>query len=281
MPARPRFPGRLGAVALLCLLACSRAAFAEAAPLRLGIMPFNSTLALLKTHQPLIAHLERSLGRRVVVHSAADYFTHINQLLAGDYDLAITGPHFGAMAAERGMRLLFRYTAELRLLVVVRNNAAIERASDLRGRRLALPSRLSVASLGGVRWLAENGLQPGRDFRMIEYSSHGAAVAAVAAGEADAAITAHTPLRQVPEDILAQTRVLASNVSVPHVMTLAHERLGAAEIDRIRGALAAFPATAAGQAFFRDTAYRGYVEVSAADLAELRPFVALTVNMMR
>lgn len=281
MPALFRLTGILRRAALLCLLAATHTVAADPLPLKLGIMPFNSPLALIKTHQPLTAHLERALGRKIIVHTSPDYFTHINQLLAGDFDLAITGPHFGAMAADKDMLLLYRYAIELQPIFVVRTDSAIHTAADLRGKTLALSSRLSIASIGGVKWLQDHGFQLARDFRVVEYNSHGAAVAAVTAGEADAAITTHTPLRQLPEDIRARTRLLGSDITVPHVMTLAHSRLGSHDIERIRKALAEFPATPAGQDFFRDTGYRGYVAVSPADLEKLRPFIELTVRMMR
>lgn len=281
MPALFRLPGILRRAALLCLLAATNAFAANPLPLKLGIMPFNSPLALIKAHQPLTAHLERALGRKIIVHTSPDYFTHINQLLAGDFDLAITGPHFGAMAADKGMLLLYRYAIELQPIFVVRADSTIHTATDLRGKTLALSSRLSISSIGGIKWLQDHGFLLTRDFQVSEYSSHGAAVAAVTAGEVDAAITTHSPLRQIPEDIRARTRLLTSDINVPHVMTLAHSRLGSQDIDRIRKALAEFPATPAGQEFFRDTGYRGYVAVSPADLEKLRPFIDLTVRMMR
>ena len=78
-----------------------------------------------------------------------------------------------------------------------------------------------VSSIGGIDWLRQQGLRPNVDFKVVEYSSHGAAVAAVAAGAADAAVTTHTPLRQIPEDLRQQVRLLASDIRMPHVMTLA------------------------------------------------------------
>lgn len=281
MPALFHLMSTLRRAALLCLLATTHAIAAEPLPLKLGIMPFNSPLALIKTHQPLTAHLERALGRKIIVHTSPDFFTHINQLLAGDFDLAITGPHFGAMAADRKMQLLYRYAIELQPIFVTRTDSAIRTVADLRGKTLALSSRLSITSIGGSKWLQDKGFLLGRDFHVVEYSSHGAAVAAVTAGEVDAAITTHTHMRQIPEEIRVHTRLLESDINIPHLMTLAHPRLGSRDIERIRQALAEFPMTPTGQAFFRDTGYQAYVAVSPDDLEKIRPFIELTVQMMR
>ena len=250
-------------------------------PLKMGIMPFNSTLALIKTHQPLTQYLEGRLGRRISVFTSNDYFTYINELLDGHFDLAIAGPHFGVMAQERGMAIMARYKADLQSGFVVRTDSAIKTLDDLRGKRIGLSSRLSISSIGGVKWLHDNGLKLGKDYQLIERATHGAAIAGVAVGEFDAALTTFTPLKQIPEDVRAKIRVLPIDAHAPHLMTLAHTRLGAPTLERVRQALRTFPDSPGGHAFFEETGYQGYVDVTPADVLALKPLVALTVEMMR
>lgn len=250
-------------------------------PLKLGIMPFNSTLALIKTHQPLTRYLEMRLGREVVIHTSADYFTYVNELLAGQFDLAIAGPHFGSMAKERGAVILYRYQADLQPVFVVRTDSTIKTLEDLRGKRVGLSSRLSISSIGGVKWLQDSGLRLDKDYQLFERSTHGAAIAGVAVGELDAALTTHTPLKQIPDDVRARIRVLPLDIHVPHLMTLASPKLGAKTLEKVRLALREFPNTPEGQAFFKETGYLGYVDVTPADMTSLQPFVDLTVQMMR
>jgi phosphonate transport system substrate-binding protein len=261
--------------------ACGQAGLAAEPPLRLGIMPFNSALALVRSHQPLRLHLEKALDRPVEIYTSTDYFTYVNELLDGQFDLAIAGPHFGSMAIERGWSPLFRYSATLQPVFVVRKDSAIGSLDDLRGRRIGLSSRLSISSIGGVKWLGDKGLHLDRDYRLDERATHGAAIAAVAVGELDAALTTHTPLKQVPEDIRDKLRILPLAIQVPHLMTLAHPRIGKPGIERLRAALAAFPDSAEGRAFFTDTGYQGYLAISGQDLRTLRPYVDLTVRMMK
>ena len=101
-------------------------------PLRLGIMPFNAPVALLRTHQPLIQHLEKELGRPIVVRSSSDYYTFVNQLLDGQFDIAIAGPHFASMAQTKGWVILVRYRADLQPVLVVREGGPISEIDDLR-----------------------------------------------------------------------------------------------------------------------------------------------------
>lgn len=280
MPIRQCLLGLLSFVAL-CLTGMAEAQTSDQPPLKLGIMPFNSPLALIKTHQPLIEHLEKALGRKITLYTSTDYFTHINELLAGDFDLAITGPHFAAIASQRGMKPLFRYAADINPLLVVAKDSQHHKPADLKGKTVAIPSRLSITAITGIKWLQDNGLVLDRDYRLIEFHSHGAAVAAVTGGQANGAFSADSALRQMPEDIQGRLRVLATDARAPHVTTLAHNRLGEKLIDQVRQALRTFPNTPPGQRFFNDTGYQGYRPVSEADLERLQGFVDLTLRVMR
>lgn len=255
-------------------------AWAESAPLRLGIMPFNSTLALIKTHQPLRLHLEAALKRPVEIFTAADYAAFHRDSLAGQFDLLITGPHFGVMCIDQGYAPMFHYKASLTPIFVVGQGAGLDRVEKLKGKRIGLSNRLSVSSIAGLQWLAERGLQAGVDFEVVEKSTHGAAIAAVAVGDLDAALTTYTPLKQIPADVRAKVAELPSTVQVPHLMTLAHTRLGPAGLDAVRRALAAFPASPEGQAFFRETGYLGYEAIEARDLKALQPYVPIVKKLM-
>lgn len=266
----------------LCLVVSlgSALSHAQPPPLRLGIMPFNSTLALIKTHQPLRQHLEASLGRPVEIFTAPDYAAFHRESLAGGFDLLITGPHFGVMCIDQGYTPLFHYKASLRPIFVVRPESGIKEAARLRGKRIGLSNRLSVSSIVGLKWMADQGLIAGKDFEVLEKTTHGAAIAAVAVGDLDAALTTHTPLKQVPADIRARVVELPTTVQMPHLMTLAHARLGPRAIEQVREALRSFPGTAEGRAFFQDTGYQGYDPVEPADLKALQPFVPIVKQMM-
>lgn len=270
---------RLFCCVFMVALACQPAR-AELPPVRLGIMPFNSTLALIRTHQPLRQHLESALGRPVEIFTGADYAAFHRDSLAGNFDLLITGPHFGVMCIEQGYVPLFHYKASLKPVFVVRVDSGIRDVSDLKGKRVGLSNRLSVSSIAGLKWAADNGFVAGRDFQVQEKTTHGAAIAAVAVGDLDAALTTYTPLKQVPADIRARVAEMPTSVEMPHLMTLAHSRLGPNLIEKVREALRAFPATQEGQAFFRETGYQGYDSVEPRDIKALQPFVPIVRQVM-
>ncbi|MCE1227397.1 MAG: phosphate/phosphite/phosphonate ABC transporter substrate-binding protein [Geobacteraceae bacterium] len=263
-----------------CILLPVAVHAADASPIKIGIMPFNSTLALIKTHQPIRAHLQAALGRPVEFYTAPDYLTFYRESQAGQFDMLITGPHFAVMSLASGYKPLFHYHAKLQPIFVVSRKSDIRSLTDLRGKKIGLSSRLSISSIGGIKWLQDHGLKAGKDYRLVEKPTHGAAVAAVSIGELDAALTTFTPLKQIPDDVRAKITVLATEIKTPHLMTLVHERLGPVEIERIYAALKAFPSTAGGKKFFEETGYQGYDSIDAEDIRSLKPYIALTRNLL-
>lgn len=253
---------------------------AEARPLRVALLPFTDTMALLRMYQPLRSALGVRLGRPVELFTAADFAAHFADIREGDFDLAITGPHFGAWAVERGHRPLLRYKPMLRPLVVVRKDSGITDVSALRGRVVALSNRLSVSSISGEAWLASTGLRAGRDYRLQVSPTHTTAIMAVALGEVDAAITTHTPIRQAPEDVRGRLATIESPTGVPHLFTIANAAMPAAEAGAVRQALLDFAATAEGKAFLAESGYQDYVDITAADVAAMAPVIEVLTAIL-
>ena len=252
----------------------------ELAPLRFGILPFNSTLALIKTHQPLRQFLQARLGRPVEIFTAPDYQTFLREQLQGNYDLMITAPHFALMALDKGYVPLYHYQARLEPIMVVRKEDPATDPKGLQGRRIAMANRVAFASIAGLKWLADKNMKPGQDFTILDKPTHGAAIAAVAVGDADGAITTTTLLGQVPDDIRQRLRYFSSGIRLPHVVTMAHKRLGDVEIRRIKEALLAFAAAPEGQAFFKETSYIGFEELTPDELATFKPYLAPLKQLM-
>jgi len=250
-------------------------AWAEETPLRFGILPYNSTLALIKTHQPLRQFLQDKLGRPIEIFTAPDYQTFLREQLHGNYDLMITPPHFAVLAQDKGYVPLLHYAARLEPIMVMRQNDPSTTIKGLKGRRIAMVNRLAFVSIVGEKWLSDNDMKAQRDFTVVERPTHGAAIAAVAVGDADGAVTTTTLLGQVPADIRQQLRYVSFGVKLPHVAYMAHPRLGSAEAKRIKEALLAFARAPEGQAFFKETSYLGFEEINDKEMAVFQPYVAI------
>lgn len=252
------------------IVSCARAG--EAQSLDMGIFPYFSTRALLDLYQPMRAYLARELGQPINLFTALSFKAYADQTRVGAYDILVTPPHFARLAQrESGYIPLTVYTRELRAVVVVSHRSTIHNLQDLRGKTIAMPNRLALVAIMGQHLLQNVGLRP-EDVSLLEMPTHNTAVLAVQRGEVEAAITERVALTQMPEALRQAVRIIAQAPAAPHVMILAHPRLGAARIESIKRALLNFPGTREGRQFFNESGFEGLRLVNDSDLRTLDPY---------
>lgn len=247
----------------------------HAAPLRLAVHPYASTLTLISTYRPLQQYLATVLAQPVEFYTAPSFDSFVDTLMAGGYDIAISPPHFAVMASEKGYVPLLHYQTRLEPLLAVRNESPIFNPVDFRGRRIAMADRSAFIRLVTVKWLADHGLEAGRDYAIVDRPNHGAAISAAAMGEVDAGLATLTALKQLPADLQQQMRTIGIGLRFPHLFTIVHRRLGEHKIQIIRQSLLNFGNTAEGRSFLEKSGYKDYEEISAEELRSLKPYVEL------
>jgi len=259
------------------------AALADEKALEVGVFPYLSARAVLSTFQPIRHYLERELGRPVELYTAPDYRSFIERTRQGEYDVLITAPHFARLAqVQTGYVPLAGFTKELHAIIVVSAKSSYNRLADLRGKTIVVPDRLAIVSMIGLRFLREQGIESHRDFRLVSAISHNSAVLDVQHGNADAAITEAAALRQMPDDLHDAVRVIATAGKVPHVMLMAHPRLGHDTIQKLKSLLEQFAdESPEGRGFLEATGYEGLKPVSEAELKSLDPYAREIPRILR
>lgn len=270
----------------LCLLlsaslAPARAANGQEETLSFGVFPNLSARAIVALYQPLQAHLEKSLHLRVQTYSAPDFKSFVERTFRREYDVIVIAPHLARLAqTEAGFVPLFRYSQELHAMVVAAKSSDIRSVDDLRGKTIALPDRLAVMPVLGLRLLRNRGLTDS-DFRIYPAASHSNAVLSVQRGEAQAAIIGSAPFAQLPEDLRNGLRVVATSESIPNQFILANPNLSPARIEAIRKALLDFAATAEGRQFFETNGFGGLKPASESDLKKMEPYARDAHNLLK
>lgn len=145
---------------------------------------------------------------------------------------------------------------------------------QLRGATIAAPERITLVAMLGQRLLREQGLEAGRDFTLQWTSSHGNAALAVLRGDAQAGIIGILPLKQLPESVSRQLRVLTLSPSLRSQMLLTHPRLPPEETRRIREALLRFEQEEAGRKFFQSSGLGGFDALTVEDIKAFEPYAA-------
>lgn len=273
----PHWLVRLKAVLALAALALTGLSPVHAAgsetPLRFGVFPNLSARALVQLYQPMQAYLEKALGQPVIIYSAPDFRTFLERTYNREYDLVVIAPHLARLAQSEADYLpLFSYTQELHALVVTAKTSAIHNLEDLRGKTVALPDRLAIIPVLGLRLLRNQGLQPDGDFKPLYAASHSNSALAVQRGDAQGAIVGSMPYAQFPDELRNSLRVLAQSEAIPNQFLLASPHLAAPQIEALRKALSAFAASAEGRRFLENNGFGGLKPATDAELRKMETY---------
>jgi len=251
------------------------------APLTVGIVPYMSTGMLLRTHAPLAQSLESSLQRPVNLRTAPDYKSFFQRLRAGDYDIAITPPHYGWLAIrDHGFQPLLVHRDPIRGILVSAADQPVKNIADLRGASIAVTDRSALMAILGALTLADAGLVENRDYQFVSAVSHSSAIHNAITGKTRAALVNATSLVLSPPEIRQRTQVWGDLAVFPGQFYIAHARLGE-DHKAVIAALQAFERSPAGQEFFTNTAQGGFRALTADDRKILERALPETRRQLR
>lgn len=267
--ARRRLLRYAAASALAAAATRGSAQPAVAAPLRVGLVPYLSTRALISLYQPLREHLQGTLRRLVQLYTAQDFRALAVNAREGEYDIALLPPHIARVAAaDWGQQFVARFAQTSEVQLVTLPTAALALPDGLRGRTVAAIDPLSITTLVLRRWLAERGLQVGRDVDIRYVHSISSGVIALERGDAVALVGAIGQFRDIVDGGAARLKVAATLATIPTPAFVAHPRVPADDVASIRRALLAFVPQSAGAGISRSPFVAGHID----DLAAVQPY---------
>ncbi len=255
---------------------------AAVAPFEIGLLPSISARVLLAQYQPLRDFLTRELKRPVQLSTAPDWATFHQRTVALEYAWVSTGAHLARLAQlERGHLPLVSYTPDIKALVVFAASKPIKSIAELRGQTLVLSNPQSLVTLRGMQWLAENGLQQGKDFRSIKTPTDDSVGSVVVRGDAIAAMLSGGEFRAIPDAIKAQLQVLTTFAEVPGFVAMANPKMSQGDAQNLKTKLLQFASSSdEGKAFFAATGFTGMREPPAGLLEAIDPYVAATRKLL-
>ncbi|MGG5808401.1 PhnD/SsuA/transferrin family substrate-binding protein [Falsiroseomonas sp. CW058] len=258
--------------------ALPRRSGAQPAPLQFGVMPNVSTRILLAQYQHFRAFLESESGRAVEVVTAPGLQPFHQRTLAGAYGVVVTAANLARVAQlDAGMRPVAIYEPRIPGLLVARRDRVPADLGALRGRQVAMTNPQSLVALRFVRWLAVNaGLQVGRDVMALHARNEDSLVQLLTGPDTPLAVMSRGELNAIRPDLRETLVVWREFEQVPGFVVLLHPDLPAAEAARLEAALARFPRSEAGAAFFAATGFRDIRPIAPAEMEEIDPVVAET-----
>ncbi len=189
-------------LALLMLLLGSTGVSSTAAqthveePLVFGVYPWGRPSLVGTVFNPIVDVIVRELGRPVRVQVAETYEGFLAQSAAGTFDIVHSPVSFMEILLEDyGFSRLVAFDPPPRPILYARKSQPLKGFNALRGRRLAMPPRLSVVSLILEESLREAGIDPEHDLSLLWSSTTDSALIRLLIREADAALTTPAMIR--------------------------------------------------------------------------------------
>lgn len=250
-------------------------ASAQPTPLVVGLLPTLSPRVLIQNYQPFRLYLERTLKRPVELVTATNFTAFHQSTMAGKYDLVVTAAHLGRLAQIKGRYSpLATYQSVNRAILMTSKSAPLKFTKDLRGTAVATLDRSALIVSQALIWLQEQDLQLGKDYKLLETSSHNSAAYAVLSGESPLAIVSPAGLKQMPADLQDKLQVFATLPPLPALVWLANPRM-ASEVPRLKSVLLAFsPTLDEGKEFFDKTGYLNMRGITPLEMKSLDPYIS-------
>lgn len=200
----------------------------------LGVVPQGAPTALAQQWQPLINHLQQTLGTEIRFATATTITRFEQQVLAGEYDYIYANPLLFMRASKKaGYRALVRRSNPLQGILVTAKQSPGTLA-DLNGATIAFPSPTAL----GATILLRNELKRRGIHHSVSYvGNHESGYQGVAVGRYPAAGGVLRTFNLLPEETRAKLTIRLKTPAVSGHVIAAHPRVPAAEFRRLQQSL--------------------------------------------
>ena len=275
---------KLCLLAALAISSCPALAedIAAAKPLEVGVIPYMSARVLVNSYEPLRQYLEKVLGKPVKIYTANGFKPFLLNAQRGNYDLVISAAHFARILQKDNQFIpLVRYSKGGRGLVMVALDGPIKTPQDLKGQIIAVPDKLSLASIVCMTALQEKGIKSGTDFKLLEVPSFESAILSIQKGDAAAAFSALGALKSMKKELQESVRPIVDSGEYISLVFLANPQMGTKYSTLLRNTLLKFGSeTNEGHQFFARTGFGSIIPVTPQDMKSLDRYATETKRLL-
>lgn len=270
----------------ICLLATTGYASAEdlpsIKPLEIGVAPYSSARVLVASYESMRIFLEKELHVPVKIYTSAGFKQFFKGAQRGDFDMVISAAHFSRiLQKEYQFTPLVRYATVAPGMLMISTNSKIKSVQELRGQVIAVPDQLSMASIFGISYLREQGLQSGVDFQILVVPTFDSAIMAIQKGDAIAAFSARAPLTHMSKELRESVTQIANIGKYFSLVFLAHPRVDKKDTQRLTQALLKFgKESIEGKQFLSSTGFVAIIPATSKDMNTLDRFVEETKRLL-
>jgi phosphonate transport system substrate-binding protein len=249
--------------------------------LEIGVVPYLSARVLVKSYEPMRQYLEQVLGIPVKIYTANGFKQFLLNAQHGDYDAVVIPAHFARiLQLDQHFSPMARYSKGGRGLIMVAKNGPIKELNDLKGKTVAVPFRLSLASIICMNAMEDHGLTDGQDIKILEVPSFESAITAVQKGEASAAVSAPGALVQMSKTLQASVKPVLDTGEYVNLIYLSHPRLKSSFSTTLENTFFKFGKTDEGKRFFASTGFGEFLHVTDQNMKSLDKYIPNTRQLL-
>jgi len=260
----------------LALVLGPSALASEKSPLTLGVFPYVTPVQLVAFHTPLKDYLAKGLGRPVTLVTAPDFMSFVDRTRDGQYDIVFTAPHLGRLAETRdGYKRVVQTSHTVQGFFLARKDSGIHKIKDLKGKTVMIAQKVSIVYQMAEHTLRENGLVPGESVTIIDTRTHNNAIHAPLRGEADASVTGKLLWYVLDDKQKEQLQIIGTTEEAPGFLVMAHPRLAAQDIEKIKKLLLDFHTVPGSESYFTANGFEKFQPVDDRAMKGLDPYIQI------
>lgn len=241
----------------------------QAKPLVFGVVPQQSAKKLAQKWGPLLAKVSKVSNVNIVFATAKNIPTFEKRLAEGHYDFAYMNPyHMVVFNNQPGYNALVKQSQKkIKGVIVVRRDSPVVDLEALRDKTLAFPAPAAFAASILPRGEL---LNQGISFKPQYVSSHDSVYLTVAKGLFPAGGGVIRTLKNTPQEIQQQLRVLwTTNTYTPHAIA-AHPRLDHIVADKVQNVLIDLHQTSEGKQLLASLNFNAFESAENSDWDDVR-----------
>jgi phosphonate transport system substrate-binding protein len=228
-----KIPRALAGLALVTLLAWN--AGAQDRPLTFGVLNQQSASLTAERWNPILQYVSTTSGIPLQLRMGPTVEDTDAMMGRGELDFVFTNHNFQSEFEGVGYKVIARWSGEpIRGVIAVTTDSPIRELRQLAGRRVAFPSRDAFAAYA-VPLLALK--RAGVTMQEVLAANQEGALAQLKARRVDAAAVNSRLLAQYEEREAVRFRTIFVSDGYPDLAVIAHPRIPAAVVERIRQAL--------------------------------------------
>jgi len=242
-----------------------------------GFLPILSTQKLIERFKPMVDLLSENLHRPIRMETAPSYIEFLKRTKAKRYDILFTAPHFYYLAhTESGYHVIVRVNAkELKAIIVATKASHINTLSELKGKKISTPDRISLGTALILNALRKAGLNPDKDVQIVATPSHNAALITAYNGITDAAGLMVPPYMRSSKKIHDSMVTLGTTAGTAHMPIAVSSALNPELADKITETLVSLNKTEEGRTLLKHLSWpMGFVKAKDSEYAPLKNIVA-------